>query len=121
MPALPFCRRLGAVAVVIALLGGCTHLAAQQVPSLLGARAITIHDYWNGLSPNGPRDFRFRLEPTGAGRPFAGTGSFSLTVRRGGQWVRPTETMAVTVPDSVVTAFLAALSRTPWRPASTGR
>jgi len=116
MPPHPSPCRLAAAVVFATLVGGGASAAAQadpRVPDLLGAHAIVIHDYWNGLSPNGPRDFRFRLEPTGAGHTFAGTGSFSLTVRRGGQWVRPTETMTVTVPDSVMKAFLAALSRAP--------
>jgi hypothetical protein len=71
---------------------------------------VEIVDYWMGLEPEGPIEFRWRLGRQGATHTFTGVGT--LAHPHG----RTSGPLPVTIPDSAMLAFLRGLAAAPRAP-----
>jgi hypothetical protein len=77
-------------------------------------RRVEIVDHWFGFSDKAPIDARYRLERRRGAGTFTGTGTLRMNDRVDGHFegVRHGP-LAITVPDSAMASFLAALAATP--------
>jgi hypothetical protein len=83
--------------------------AERRAASPFEPQAVVIVDYWMGLEPQGPIEFKWRLRRRGATHTFTGAG----TLARARETSGPLE---VTVPDSAMLAFLRGLAAAPRTP-----
>jgi hypothetical protein len=110
--------RLGVLAsVMVAVMAACgpsqpgqAGRAERTAASPFEPLNVEIVDYWMGLEPEGPIEFRWRLGRQGATHTFTGVGT--LTHPHG----RTSGPLPVTVPDSAMLAFLRGLAAAPRAP-----
>jgi len=93
--------------LALGVAGGCG--PSERVPAIdrSAVQAITIHDFWDGLSPAAPIRAMFRLKP--ATDCYAGTAQFSVAGYTG----EIRESAPITVPLPVIEQFFELLESTP--------
>ena len=108
---------LAPFALAAVLMAGCDSSAPKHAetrdrrhPSPFEPQRIEIVDNWEGLEPPGPIEAVYHLERQGISHTFAGTGTLTQAHRR------TSGTLAVTIPDSAIIAFLDGLAAAPRTP-----
>ncbi|HKP77108.1 MAG TPA: hypothetical protein VJT67_16370 [Longimicrobiaceae bacterium] len=107
-------RLAAAVAVLMAVSApAASQTAADPLPPGFDARTVELRSNWTGLSLNSPVDWVLRLERQGDTYTFVGTVEMALGRADARKKAGP---LPVTIPDSVMRAFLGALASAPRRP-----
>jgi hypothetical protein len=111
------CRLAVLAGVIVALAAACGPSEPRRAGSTARIAAspfepinVEIVDYWMGLEPEGPIEFRWRLGRQGATHTFTGVGT--LAHPHG----RTSGPLPVTIPDSAMLAFLRGLAAAPRAP-----
>lgn len=113
-------RRLGHLlfaTAAAALVAACApavsrNRASDPLPPGFDARTVEIRYQWRGMPGSSRVDRRVRLERQGDTYTFTGTSELGVGSMQG---IRKAGPLAVTVPDSVMRAFLRALAAAPRR------